>query len=171
MSPEPVAERPWIPPDYKGADPESTISTTLRSWADTRSRLVDARTYWVVSVATDGWPLARPFWGLWLDDAFVFATQPSTRTARNLEANPRMLVHLEDGEDVITVDGHAEQVGQADYLDPWLAKYAALGARLPEDDEPVDRVAFRMRPRQAFGWTLAAFPGDLTRWRFFADRD
>ncbi|MDA2815296.1 pyridoxamine 5'-phosphate oxidase family protein [Nocardiopsis sp. RSe5-2] len=166
MTPGPAAERPHLPADYQGADPDGADGTALLPWEAAQARLAGARTYWVVTSSGDGRPLARPFWGLWSGEGFLFATHPATRTARNLEENPRIQVNLEDGEEVLAVEGRAEQVGEEAYIDDWLEKYAALGARRPAEDEEVDRVVYRVRPRRAYGWSLAAFPTDLTRWTF-----
>ncbi|MDA2804221.1 pyridoxamine 5'-phosphate oxidase family protein [Nocardiopsis suaedae] len=168
MTPEPAAERARIPADYQGAEPGRS-AVGLLTWREAHRRLAGARTYWVATSSADGRPLARPFWGLWSADGFLFATQPATRTARNLEENPRMQVNLEDGEEVLAVEGRAERVGGESSIDEWLEKYAALGARRPAEGEEVDRVVYRMRPRRAYGWTLAGFPGDLTRWNFDAE--
>ncbi|WP_017621973.1 pyridoxamine 5'-phosphate oxidase family protein [Nocardiopsis chromatogenes] len=164
MTSEIAAERPRIPADYQGADPGSDAGASLLPWEWAHTRLAEARTYWVATSSAGGRPLARPFWGLWGGEGFLFATHPTTRTARNLEENPRMQVNLEDGEQVVAVEGRAERIGEGPYIDRWLEKYAALGARRPAEGEEVDRVVYRMRPQRAYGWTLAAFPGDITRW-------
>jgi hypothetical protein len=93
----------------------------------------------------------------------------STRTARNLAANPQATVHLESAREVVVLDGTVSEVPLdrlETFFGAWLQKYASEGASAGAADAAVDRVIFRLRPRQAHGWTLAAFPSDITRWRF-----
>src|SRR5439155_12821608 len=69
---EPVPERPGFEHGYgiSGAPPET-------SWSDAAARLESARNYWVATTRPDGRPHTMPVWGLWLDDAVVFSTNPA----------------------------------------------------------------------------------------------
>lgn len=66
-----------------------------------------AHNYGVYTVRPDGRPHAKPVWGVWLEDQLVFSTHPDTITARNLAANPALVVHLESGDQVAIVEGTA----------------------------------------------------------------
>lgn len=169
---EPTATRASISPSYQGRDPEAARPTTLLPWPSAEKRLRAARTYWVVTVDADGWPHPRPLWGLWDEGGFSFSVLGSTRIARNLGTNPRAAIHLEDGENVLAVDGTVETVPEGELpalLERWYAKYAGSDARADQPPD-ADRLVYRLRPRRAHGWTLAAFPSDLTRWTFPSDR-
>jgi nitroimidazol reductase NimA-like FMN-containing flavoprotein (pyridoxamine 5'-phosphate oxidase superfamily) len=56
-------------------------------------RMSGTRDYWVATVR----PHAVPVWGVWLDGTFHFGGGRRTRKARNLAANPHLMVHLESG--------------------------------------------------------------------------
>jgi Pyridoxamine 5'-phosphate oxidase len=159
---EPVPERPRFEPGYgiSDAPPEA-------SWADAVARLESARNYWVVTARPDGRPHAMPVWGLWLEGAVVFSTNPASRKGRNLAANPELVVHLESGDDAVILEGSAETVTDQDVLrrfsDAYFDKY---GWRV----EPGPGFGiYALRPRVAFTWREADFPQSATRWRFGSD--
>lgn len=52
--------------------------------------------------------------GVWLDDTIHFGGGRETRKARNLAANPEAVVHAESGEDVVILEGVAEEVTDGD---------------------------------------------------------
>jgi len=70
------------------------------SWAKVRRRLEQARNYWIVTSRPDGRPHAAPVWGVWLDGRLWFSTSPASVKARNLAADPRVVVHLERADTV-----------------------------------------------------------------------
>jgi hypothetical protein len=105
-----------------------------------------------------------PVWGVWLDATLYFDGPPTTRWARNLAANPRLTVHLESGEDVVIVDGLADDLVTDDELagrivTAWNVKYGRLAP------EPATVGLFRQRPRSARAWSHSSLV-DGTRWTF-----
>ena len=92
---EPIASRPvangyGIPATDEG----------LLPWSWAEEKLAAARNYWVATASADGRPHAMPVWAVWIDGALYFGTGATTRTARNLAANPRLAVHLDCRQDV-----------------------------------------------------------------------
>jgi Pyridoxamine 5'-phosphate oxidase len=69
----------------------------------------------------------------WFDDAFFFGTDPNSRKARNLRANPEIVVHLESGDDCVILKGVVEEESDPGLHrragEAYAAKYAfdALG--------------------------------------------
>lgn len=49
-------------------------------------------------------------WGVWVDGTLHVGGGERTRWARNLAADPRLAVHRESGESVVTVEGRADRV-------------------------------------------------------------
>jgi hypothetical protein len=158
---EPSARRLAMPRGYQvAADGEP-----LLPWSHVEARLAQARNYWLATTWPDGRPHVTPIWGVWVDGAFWFDGIPTARWARNLAANSAVAVHLESGDDVVILDGVAEDVEAvtdatlaARIVAAWQAKYGDL---LPQ---PAERGIFRLRPRAARAWTR--FPHDATRWHF-----
>ena len=157
----PQASRLRMPRGYQVAADEEP----LLSWSRVVERLEQARNYWLATTIPDGRPHVTPIWGVWVDGAFYFDGIPTARWARNMAANPSIAVHLESGDDVVVLEGTAEDIDRVTDADlaarivgVWDAKY---GSELPQ---PAARGIFRLRPQVARGWSR--FPHDATRWRF-----
>jgi hypothetical protein len=96
-------------------------------------------------------------------------SERSTIKARNLAADPRVVVHLESGDDVVIVRGTAEDAGTPaqvpDVVRALSAKYIAEADRqyLPEADPDFD-VVYAIRPRSAMMWRLADYEASQRRW-------
>src|SRR5512142_2560130 len=71
----PPASRPTMPPRY--AVPDTAVGALPWEWVE--AQLTRARNYWVCTARPDGRPHAMPVWGLWLDGAVVFSTDPTSR--------------------------------------------------------------------------------------------
>ena len=159
-----MPDRPAFAPGYAlgagGADPGALVPwEELRGWAE------GARNYWVVTAGADGHPHAMPVWGLWLDDRFLFSTDPGSRKGRNMAANPEVVVHLESGDDVLVVEGTAERVTDAGLLARMVDLYERKYDIRIETGDPGMGV-YLVLPRVAFGWREQSFQDSATRWRF-----
>ena len=141
-------------------------------WSHVSERMQAAHNYWIATTSPGGRPHATPVWGVWVDETFYFDGSPKTRRGRDLAANPAVAVHLENGTDVVILEGEAHQVHHPDralttrLAAAYSAKYAALGYE-PGPDSWDSGGLYRLRPRLAFAWTQ--FPTDATRWRFDSD--
>lgn len=164
----PMAGRPHVPDGYQAPAGRQR----LLPWEHARKRLEEAIHYWVATVRPDGRPHVTPIWGVWLDDAFYFDGSPETRRHRNIAHNPAVAVHLEDGADVVIVEGQATAVDDpaptltARLAERYGAKYASRGYA-PEPDTWDAGGLYRMRPQKVLAWTT--FPDDMTRWLFDGD--
>lgn len=122
---EPRAERPDMA-DYGVGGPD--WQPLPWSWA--AERLTANRNYWVVTVSGDGRPHAMPVWGVWDDGdgRFVFSCSPNARKARNLAANPRCVVAVDDTVECVSVEGRAAPLhddGDHDARERWIERYVA----------------------------------------------
>lgn len=128
-------------------------------------KLAESRNYWIVSTRPDGRPHAMPVWGIWLEQSVLFSTDPSSRKGRNLAARPDIVVHLESGDDVVIVEGHAEEVADVGLLRRFADAYDAKYHFRPDLGNPAHGV-YRVRPARAFSWLEKDFPGTATRWEW-----
>ena len=93
----------------------------------------------------------------------------STVKARNIAADPRVVVHLESGDDVVIVRGVAEDLGTPAQVPPVVAALAAKYTR-PEDQQylpsadPDFDVVYAIRPQSAMMWRLADYAASQRRW-------
>ncbi len=124
-------------------------------------RIAAARNYWIVTTKPNAAPHAAPVWGLWADDAVVFSTSRESRKGRNLLRDPRVVIHLESGDEVVIVEGEVEGTSLDDALaDAYEAKYAHRPGSEPGG------VWLRLRPRFAYAWLESDYPRTATRFSF-----
>jgi hypothetical protein len=140
-----------IPTDEEGMLPWS--------WAD--EQLGAARNYWIVTAGADGEPSAAPVWGVWADDAVRFSTHPHSRKGLNLARDPRVVIHLDSGDDVVILHGEVEPYElESSIADAYEAKYDYR----PEPGEGW----FTLRPRRALVWLERDYAKTATRFDFDA---
>jgi hypothetical protein len=91
-------------------------------WAEVEGRLRGAITYWLVA----GGAVARPVWGIWHEDE-LWLSVGSSMLWRGLQASPEASVHLDDGHDVVIVEGTHRAVDDpavlVGFVEPYNAKY------------------------------------------------
>jgi nitroimidazol reductase NimA-like FMN-containing flavoprotein (pyridoxamine 5'-phosphate oxidase superfamily) len=101
------------------------------TWTEIAGRLSAARTYWLGRTTASGAPHAAPVWGVVAGGTLYLYSERSTVKARNLAADPRVVIHLESGEDVLIVRGVVEDLGTPAVVPSVVAALAAA-VRLEE---------------------------------------
>jgi hypothetical protein len=145
------------------------MRNSTMTWAEIAARLSAARTYWLATSLPSGAPHAAPVWGVVCDQTLYLYSERSTVKARNLALDPRVVIHLEGGEDVLIVRGTAEDVGETGGVPFVVAALAAKYTRpgdgqfLPTSDPDFD-VVYAIRPRSALAWRLDDYSGSQRRW-------
>jgi hypothetical protein len=145
------------------------MAPQVMSWDEVATRLAAARTYWLGTTSRSGEPHAAPVWGVVTDQTLYLYSERSTVKARNIAADPRVVVHLESGEDVLIIRGVAADVGRPSdvpfVVEALAAKYPSPADRqyLPDADPAFD-VVFAIRPRSALAWRLDDYEGSQRRW-------
>jgi Pyridoxamine 5'-phosphate oxidase len=147
---EPRASRPSFGGYGVPKGPEGMVS-----WSWVEERLVPAHNYWVATVG----PHASPIWAVWHDDSLVFSCGASSRKARDLARDARIVVHLESGAEVVIVEGAAEKIEPAPALiEAYSAKYGAT--------DPGVGNWYRVTPRRVLAWREEDYPQSATRFDF-----
>ena len=130
-------------------------------WAWVADRLLAARNYWLVTSKADGAAHAAPVWGLWIDDAVVFSTSRQSRKGRNLMRDPRVVVHLESGDEVVIIEGEVEEISLDERLaDAYEAKYAY------RPGGEAGGFWLHLHPEIVLAWTESDYPATVTRFSF-----
>lgn len=154
----------------------SSPGATPTPWSEGRDALAAAGVYWLSTVRPDGRPHVTPLIAIWLDDAIHFCTGPTERKAKNLAANPHVVLTtghnaIDEGLDVV-VEGDAVPVTDGPTLQRLADAYAdKYGWRFEvrgdafHNDEGGRADVFRVEPATAFGFRKGD-PFGQTRWRF-----
>src|SRR5438876_542624 len=111
----PRATAPRIPAGY--GVPTDGSGGELLPWSWAVGQLEAARNYWICTTRADGRPHAAPVWGLWLHDAVWFSTGGETQKGRNIARDPRIVIHLESGDETVILEGEVWK-GVADRFVP-----------------------------------------------------
>jgi PPOX class probable F420-dependent enzyme len=137
----------------------------LLPWSEVARWLEGARNYWVVTVRPDGRPHAMPVWAVWLQRALWFSTHPDSVKGRNIARDPRIVVHLESGDDVAIVEGRAEQAAPGEAVERFVDAYdAKYGIRIDVGERAMG--IFVLRPWAVAAWRERDYPRSATRWTF-----
>ncbi|MEA2640140.1 MAG: hypothetical protein QOF51_1534 [Chloroflexota bacterium] len=158
----PTPTRTLMPEGYgiNHATPEGMVE-----WDTVVEQLTNAHNYWVCTTRPHGRPHVAPVWGLWLDGAVHFSTDPASTKGRNLAANPACVVHLESGDDVVIVEGVAERITDPAVLGRFADAYEPKYAIRPDPSNP-DFGFYRVRHSVINAWREKDFPTSTTRWHF-----
>jgi PPOX class probable F420-dependent enzyme len=139
------------------------------TWSEVAERLAAARNYWLGTTTPAGAPHAAPVWGAVVGQTLYLYSERRTVKARNIAADPRVVVHLESGDDVVIVRGAAEDLGAPAHVPQVVAALAAKYTGpddqqyLPGADPDFD-VVYALRPRSAMMWRLADYAASQRRW-------
>jgi hypothetical protein len=139
----------------------------LMSWAWVDEQMAKSRSYWVCSTRPDGRPHAAPVWGVWFEGTLYFSTDRGARKARNLAANPAVVVHLESGDDSVIFEGVVEEIADMELLRRVGKAYAAKYPPYDPVGEGMEGALwYALRPQSALAWLEKDFPNTATRWDF-----
>jgi hypothetical protein len=141
------------------------------SWDEIAERFADAQNWWV-STSGDAGPHAVPVWGVVVHDLLHFYSEDSTVRSRNLAEDPRVVLHLESGSDVLILHGTAARgdgagsdaainaAYAAKYTDPTDLEY------LPDAEGMEGARLWTVTPERAIAWRLGSSDEwDNRRWR------
>jgi nitroimidazol reductase NimA-like FMN-containing flavoprotein (pyridoxamine 5'-phosphate oxidase superfamily) len=167
QSTTPKADRPYIPGYGLPSSREGILP-----WEWATERLTRASNYWICTTRPDGRPHAAPVWAVWVDSMVVFEGGPGTRRGRNIAANPAVVVHIESGEDIVIVEGVAEEIRSPEpeleaKLVEAYAKYRKTHGYEADPANWREGGLYLVHPDKVLAWS--SFPADATRWTFERD--
>ncbi|GAA1424673.1 pyridoxamine 5'-phosphate oxidase family protein [Streptomyces thermospinosisporus] len=159
--------------DPRYSDPTAAATP----WSEAEALLNKAEHFWISTVRPDGRPHVTPLIAVWSDGALHLCTGPDERKARNLAANPHVVLTTgtstwDTGFDLV-VEGEAVRVTDdarlRELAAAWEAKYGSVW-HFEVRDGYFDHgdghaLVFSVAPRCVFGFRKGE-PFSQTRWRF-----
>lgn len=136
--------------------------TGMLDWESVVKRMRGDRSYWVTTIRPGGRPHVRPTWGVWIDGAFHCGGGERTRWVQNLGADPSIVVHRGDPEEVVIVEGEAERIDRESAGEERIERLEA--AYREKYDVGHGTPFFRVHPERVLAWS--EYPTDATRWTF-----
>ena len=150
-------------PEFKQKYGIKDAPSGMLDWAWADERLAVSRNYWIGTADEDGRPRAIPVWGVWIDDSVVFGTNVRSRKAQNLERDPRVVVHLESGDEAVILEGDVDTIEATEEIaDAFSAKYDWR----PDPGADDSTRWYRLRPKLAQAWLETDYPKTATRFDF-----
>jgi hypothetical protein len=136
------------------------------AWPEVAARFAAEPHWWIATMGRSG-PHTVPIWGVVVSDALYFYGESNALRSRHIAADSRIVLHLPDPMDVLSVKGTAApgppMRERADLCDAYREKYnAQLDRRwLPDAPGMENALAFKVVPRRA----IAFQPADAAVWR------
>jgi nitroimidazol reductase NimA-like FMN-containing flavoprotein (pyridoxamine 5'-phosphate oxidase superfamily) len=169
----PTAAEPDTKLDPRFSSPDASAT----EWAEGLRRIEDAEVFWLSTVRADGRPHVTPLISVWRDGAAHFCTGPDEQKARNLAANPNVVLttgdnRLDDGLDIV-IEGEARRVIDdatlRELAAAWESKYGSdwhfdVGDGAFRHEEGEAHV-FAVAPAKVLGFGKGE-RFSHTRWRF-----
>jgi general stress protein 26 len=154
----PTPMRPDMPQGYSAPGAKMKFVP----WTFAQQRLTKSHNYWICSTRPDGRPHSAPVWGVWLEGAFYFSTDPDSHKGRNLKGNPAISVHVESGDEPVILEGRVEVVKLDKKIDAaYHRKY-----KMHLKDMPPPVTVYRLRPITVLAWREKDFGTSATKWKF-----
>ncbi|WP_434588751.1 pyridoxamine 5'-phosphate oxidase family protein [Streptomyces sp. A5-4] len=154
----------------------SDKNATAASWPAAVEQLEQAEIFWLTTVRPQGRPHVTPLLGVWLDDALHFCTGPAERKAKNLTANPQVVLTtgsnaLNEGFDLV-VEGEAVQETDEPRLRRLAEAYEQKYGRVWHFDvrdgafhgDGGRALVFRVEPSKVLGFGRGVY--SQNRWTF-----
>lgn len=91
---------------------------------DVTSRLAHDRNVWLCTLRPDGSPHVTPVWFVHTDGTWWIGSDGRSVKVRNVTADPRVSLALEDGDAPVVAEGHA-RVHRSDFPQPVVTAFAA----------------------------------------------
>jgi hypothetical protein len=136
----------------------------LLPWATVEGWIEASRNYWVCTTRPDSRPHAKPVWGVWLEGMVLFSTHDESVTGRNLLRDPRLVVHLESGDEVAILEGEARRLDRSELLLPYADAYERKYDFRPDPSR--QSPPWSLTPAKVLSWSEPEFPQSATRWSF-----
>lgn len=156
---QPRSSRPLLPAGIKF----DSAGRKPLPWKWAIARLRRAHTYWIVTVRPDRRPHAVPIWGVWVDDSFVFSTDADSIKVRNLEADPRCEICLEENGEALTVEGQAGPLTGTETIRKMARAYKT---KYDWSVDPKAGLFYQVVPRRVLAYVENSFPQSATKWEF-----
>ncbi len=140
------------------------------TWDEIAECFSAARNWWVATAGTGG-PHAVPVWGVVVSGQLLFYSEENAVRSRNLALDPRLVLHLEDGDAPVILHARAVPEGTAAKHPGAVAAYAAKYTGdtdlqyLPGAPGMSEVLLYVVEPLRAITWDLDAFAGSDRRWR------
>ncbi len=136
------------------------------TWEHANDKLAGETVYWVSTASRLGHPHAVPVWGIWKQSRFYFESDPKSVKGRNLLNNQSLVVHVQDGNDTVILEGSARIEKRKETLNQLRKDYVRKYQYTPDWSNEEDQIVFRVEPRIVHAWKAPRMHRSLVKFIF-----
>jgi len=136
------------------------------TWRHAHNKLAKEKVYWISTASSQGRPHAAPVWGVWKTNEFYFETDPNSVKGKNLSKNQNLVVHVQDGNDTVILEGSAQEEKVAERLNQLRKDYMMKYQYTPDWSNELNQIVFRVEPRIVHAWKAPRMHRSLVKFIF-----
>jgi general stress protein 26 len=136
------------------------------TWEHANDKLARETVYWVSTASTQGRPHSAPVWGIWKQNSFYFETDPNSVKGRNLSNDQRIVVHVQDGNDTVILEGSARIEKKPEKLKQLRKDYVNKYQYTPDWSNEKDQIVFSVEPMIVHAWKAPRMHRSLVKFIF-----
>jgi len=122
------------------------------TWEHANDKLARETVYWVSTASRLGRPHAAPVWGIWKQSRFYFETAPNSVKGRNLSSNQSLVVHVQDGNDTVILEGTTRREKRTETLNQLRKDYFRKYQYTPDCSNKREQIFFMVEPKIIHAW-------------------
>ena len=154
--------RPKFPEEWHVPnDPKMWIT-----WEHVNRKLAGETVYWISTANHLGQPHSAPAWGIWKQNRFYFETDPKSVKGKNLLNNQSLVVHVQDVNDTVILEGNARKEKRSEKLNKLRKDYTRKYQYTPDWSNERTQIVFRVEPRIAHAWKAPRMHRSLVKFIF-----
>jgi beta-lactamase superfamily II metal-dependent hydrolase len=97
-----------------------------------------------------------PVWGIWKQNRFYFETAPNSLKGRNLSSNQSIVVHVQDGNDTVILEGTTRREKRTEALNQLRKDYLRKYQYTPDWSNGQEQIVFMVEPKIIHAWKGSA---------------
>ena len=136
------------------------------TWEHANDKLVRETVYWVSTASRLGRPHAAPVWGIWKQSRFYFETAPNSVKGRNLSSNQSLVVHVQDGNDTVILEGTTRREKRTETLNQLRKDYFRKYQYTPDWSNEQEQIVFMVEPKIIHAWKAPRMHRSLVKFIF-----
>ena len=135
------------------------------TWAHANNKLAREKV-WISTASRLGRPHAAPIWGIWKENRFYFETPPNSVKGRNLSSNQSLVVHVQDGNDTVILEGTTRREKRTETLNQLRNDYLRKYQYTPDWSNEQEQIVFMVEPKIIHAWKAPRMHRSLVKFIF-----
>jgi nitroimidazol reductase NimA-like FMN-containing flavoprotein (pyridoxamine 5'-phosphate oxidase superfamily) len=136
------------------------------TWEHANDKLARETVYWVSTASHLGRPHAAPVWGIWKQNRFYFETALNSVKGRNLSSNQSVVVHVQDGNDTVILEGTTRREKRTETLNQLRKDYLRKYQYTPDWSNEQEQIVFMVEPKIIHAWKAPRMHRSLVKFIF-----